>query len=164
MIAFRVPFSFVGISEVGGSLRKVIMDVTFRFFALAHVPVSVPRSFQPLNELFLPLAESDAVLPMFGLCLQHAFMIWFRSANSHTGPQLHRCIRGRTDGSIRLRAPSSKNRLHLAGRPQMSTRPSIMGPMGSSPPSDRHAAELTLLSVVDAIAATLCCWRSGKPI
>jgi len=29
-------------------------------------------------------------------------MIWFRSANSHTGPQLHRCIRGRTDGSIRL--------------------------------------------------------------
>lgn len=30
-------------------------------------------------------------------------MIWFRSANSHTGPQLHRCIRGRTDGSIRLR-------------------------------------------------------------
>src|SRR4029077_8242063 len=32
-------------------------------------------------------------------------MIWFRSANSHTGPQLHRCIiRGRTDGSIRLRA------------------------------------------------------------
>ena len=22
-------------------------------------------------------------------------MIWFRSANSHTGPQLHRCIRGR---------------------------------------------------------------------
>src|SRR6478609_3678537 len=38
-------------------------------------------------------------------CLEHAFMIWFRSANSHTGPQLHRCItRGRTDGSIRLRA------------------------------------------------------------
>src|SRR6185436_8970691 len=31
-------------------------------------------------------------------------MIWFRSANSHTGPQLHRCIRGRTDGSNRLRA------------------------------------------------------------
>jgi hypothetical protein len=31
-------------------------------------------------------------------------MIWFRSANSHTGPQLHRYIRGRTDGSIRLRA------------------------------------------------------------
>jgi hypothetical protein len=35
---------------------------------------------------------------------EHAFMIWFRSANSHTGPQLYRCIRGRTDGSIRLRA------------------------------------------------------------
>jgi len=39
----------------------------------------------------------------------------------------------------------------------MSTRPSVMGPMRSSPPCDRHAAELTLLSVVDAEAATLCC-------
>jgi hypothetical protein len=38
------------------------------------------------------------------LCSEHAFMIWFRPANSHTGPQLHRCIRGRTDGSIRPRA------------------------------------------------------------
>src|SRR5580704_10450389 len=38
----------------------------------------------------------------------------------------------------------------------MSTRPSVMGPMRSSPPCDRHAAELTLLSVVDAKAATLC--------
>src|ERR1700747_563274 len=42
---------------------------------------------------------------VYSSCLEHAFMIWFRSANSHTGPQLHRCtIRGRTDGSIRLRA------------------------------------------------------------
>jgi len=41
---------------------------------------------------------------MYSSCLEHAFMIWFRSANSHTGPQLHRCIRGRTDGSIRLHA------------------------------------------------------------
>src|SRR6266850_1080617 len=41
---------------------------------------------------------------MYSSCLEHAFMIWFRSANSHTGPQLDRCIRGRTDGSIRLRA------------------------------------------------------------
>jgi hypothetical protein len=38
----------------------------------------------------------------------------------------------------------------------ISTRPSVMGPMRSSPPCDRHAAELTLLSVVDAKAATLC--------
>ena len=52
-------------------------------------------------------------------------MIWFRSANSHTGPQLHRCIRGRTDGSIRLRATLLKNRLHLEGLPQMSSRPSL---------------------------------------
>jgi hypothetical protein len=37
--------------------------------------------------------------------------------------------------------------------------PSVMGPMRSSPPSDRHAAELTLLSVVGAEAATLCCQR-----
>src|SRR3954462_4342984 len=41
---------------------------------------------------------------MYPSCPEHAYMIWFRSANSHTGPQLHRCIRGRTDGSIRLRA------------------------------------------------------------
>ena len=41
---------------------------------------------------------------MYSSCLEHAFMIWFRSANSHTGPQLRRCIRGWTDGSIRLRA------------------------------------------------------------
>src|SRR6266481_3666459 len=88
---------------------------------------------------------------MYSSCLEHAFMIWFRSANSHTGPQLQRCIRGRTDGSIRLRAdilqkPLAsrgastdasaagqmaasdyvpiffKNRLHLAGRPQMGSR------------------------------------------
>jgi hypothetical protein len=43
-----------------------------------------------------------------------------------------------------------KNRLHLAGRPQMSTRPSVMGPMVSSLPSNRRAAELMLLSVVNA--------------
>jgi hypothetical protein len=39
----------------------------------------------------------------------------------------------------------------------MSTRPSVMGPVMSSLPSDRHAAEFTLLSVVGAQAATLCC-------
>src|ERR1700746_151184 len=48
-------------------------------------------------------------------CLEHAFMIWFRSANSHTGPQLHRCIRGRTDGSIRLRANLLQKPLALGG-------------------------------------------------
>jgi len=42
-------------------------------------------------------------------------MIWFRSANSHTGPQLHRCIRGRTDGSIRQRANPPKKPLALGG-------------------------------------------------
>src|SRR6201987_3714363 len=42
-------------------------------------------------------------------------------------PQLHRCIiRGRTDGSIRLVPMFFKSHLHLAGRPQMSTRPSVM--------------------------------------
>ena len=46
---------------------------------------------------------------------EHAFMIWFRSANSHTGPQLYRCIRGRTDGSIRLRV-STVQTIFLARR------------------------------------------------
>lgn len=56
-----------------------------------------------------------------GLAMHHecAELIWFRSANSHTGPQLHRCSKGRTDGSIRLRAISFKYRLRLQGRPQM---------------------------------------------
>src|SRR5262249_27569068 len=35
--------------------------------------------------------------------------------------QLHRCIKGRTNGSIRLRANLLQNRLHSAGRLQMST-------------------------------------------
>ena len=38
-----------------------------------------------------------------------------RSANSHTGPQLHRCIRGRTDGSIRLGANLLQKPLALGG-------------------------------------------------
>jgi hypothetical protein len=62
----------------------------------------------------------------YSSCLEHAFMIWFRSANSHTGPQLHRCtIRGRTDGSIRLRADLPQKSLASRGGPQMSTRPNI---------------------------------------
>jgi hypothetical protein len=47
---------------------------------------------------------------------------WYRRTD-FWHPQLHRCIRGRTDGSIRLRATFFKNRLHLVGRPQMSTGP-----------------------------------------
>jgi hypothetical protein len=39
----------------------------------------------------------------------------------------------------------------------MSTRPSLMGPMKVKSSLYRHAAEHTLLSVVDAKAATLCC-------
>ena len=41
----------------------------------------------------------------------------------------------------------------------MSSRPSVMGQVMSSLPDNCHAAELTLLSVVDAEAATLCCQR-----
>src|ERR1700742_2455971 len=52
---------------------------------------------------------------MYSSCPEHAFMIWFRSANSHTGPQLHRCIQGRTDGSIRLRANLLQKPLALGG-------------------------------------------------
>ena len=56
--------------------------------------------------------------------LEHAFMIWFRSANSHTGPQLHRCIRGRTNDVIRLRAKSSsKTTCAWRGVHRFSTRP-----------------------------------------
>src|SRR5688500_5716426 len=41
----------------------------------------------------------------------------------------------------------------------MSARPSGMGEVMSSLPDNCHVAELTLLSVVDAEAATLCCQR-----
>ena len=54
-----------------------------------------------------------------------------------------------------VRSPSERSGHRGAGF-SLSTRPSVMGPMRSSPPCDRHAAELTLLSVVDAKAATLC--------
>jgi len=57
-----------------------------------------------------------------------------------------------------------KNRLHLVGRPQMSTRPSVMGPMMSSLPSERHAAELMLLSVVNAWPPHHAVRGSGEPI
>ena len=49
-------------------------------------------------------------------------------------------------------APKCRNYLRFSN-----SDPSVMGPMRSSPPSNRHAAELTLLSVVGAEAATLCC-------
>ncbi len=65
---------------------------------------------------------------------EHAFMIWFRSANSHTG-------RGSIAASEAGQMAASdyvpiffKNRLHLAGRPQMSTRPSTR-PAGAAPSS-----------------------------
>ena len=41
----------------------------------------------------------------------------------------------------------------------MGSRPSVMGQVMSSRPDNRHAAQLALLSVVDAGAATLCCQR-----
>jgi len=45
--------------------------------------------------------DNQAVPP----CFKHAHVIWTRSANSHTGRRLSSCrIKGRTDGSIRLRA------------------------------------------------------------
>jgi len=84
---------------------------------------------------------------MYSSCLEHAFMIWFRSANSHTGPQLHRCtIRGRTDGSIRLRADLLQKTACISR--------GVHRPIRSSFPSYRHAAELALLSVIDAEVAT----------
>jgi hypothetical protein len=57
-----------------------------------------------------------------------------------------------------------KKRLHLAGRPQMSTRSSVMGPMMSSLPSQRRAAELMLLSVVSAWPPHHAVRGSGEPI
>ena len=49
-------------------------------------------------------------------------VMWFRSANSHTGQRLGR-ITGRTDGSIRLLAKPHRYRLQPKGRPQMESGP-----------------------------------------
>ena len=70
----------------------------------------------------------------------------------------------RTSGEVRYRAAmrgTADLTIHalICGAGFMSTRPSVMGPVMSSLPSDRHAAELTLLSVVGAEAATLCCQK-----
>jgi len=46
----------------------------------------------------------------------------------------------------------------------ISTRPSVMGPMMSSLPSERHAAELMLLSVVNAWPPHHAVRGSGEPI
>jgi len=46
----------------------------------------------------------------------------------------------------------------------MSTHPSVMGPMMSSLPGERHAAELMLLSVVDAWPPHHAVRGSGEPI
>ena len=46
----------------------------------------------------------------------------------------------------------------------LSTRPSVMGPMMSSLPSERHAAELMLLSVVNAWPPHHAVRGSGEPI
>ena len=62
---------------------------------------------------------------VYSSCPEHAFMIWFRSANSHTGPQLHRCtIRAGQMAASDYVPIFFKNRLHLAGRPQVSMCPS----------------------------------------
>src|SRR5260370_16738971 len=86
---------------------------------------------------------------MYSSCLEHAFMIWFRSANSHTGPQLHRCIRGRTDGSIRLRANLLQKPLALGGASTDEYTPFCNWPAEVNSPRGRHVARLPLLSVVD---------------
>src|SRR5262245_4846605 len=56
---------------------------------------------------------------------------------------------------------AGKKRLSLSGLENSSRAteyaPSVMGTVCQVSPSDRHAAELTLLSVVGAEAATLCC-------
>ncbi len=72
------------------------------------------------------------------------WVIWTRSANSHTGQrQTHRRIRGRTDGSIRLRATTIlKFSLALKGASTDGKRPS--GSRGSS--------SITGLSIVSLIA------------
>ena len=74
-------------------------------------------------------------------------MIWFRSANSHTGPQLHRCIRGRTDGSIRLRANLLQKPLALGGASTDEHALTLLWP-GSKNPEEENALRTPRPTVV----------------
>jgi hypothetical protein len=64
--------------------------------------------------------------------------------------------------------PAGSMRAHFVvkcrNRSFMSTRPSVMGPMMSSLPSECHAAELMLLSVVNAWPPHHAVRGSGEPI
>jgi hypothetical protein len=93
---------------------------------------------------------------VYSSCLKHTFMIWSPVRELAYGPRSFIAASSEAGQTAAFDYVPifSKNCLHLAGRPQMSTRPSVMGPMRSSPPCDRNAAELTLLPVVDAKAAT----------
>lgn len=78
-------------------------------------------------------------------------MIWFRSANSHTGPQLHRCIRGRTDGSIRLRANLLQKPLAFEGASTDEYTPTNRVLNRISTHSDRLLLRLSLVAAKVAL-------------
>ena len=93
---------------------------------------------------------------MYSSCLQYAFMIWFRSANSHTGRSSIAASEAGQMAASHYVPTFFKKPLTLGGASDEYT-PFCNGPDEVKSPRDRHAAELTLLSVVDAEAATLCC-------
>jgi hypothetical protein len=74
------------------------------------------------------------------------------------GPELENSLgHSATCGSVRAMSVLTNSR-HWMRRVYEYT-PFCNGPDEVKSPSDRHAAELTLLSVVGAEAATLCCLR-----
>jgi hypothetical protein len=73
---------------------------------------------------------------VYSSCLEHAFMIWSPVCELPYGP---RSFIAASSEAGQMAASDYvpnffKNRLHLAGRPQMSTRSSVMGPVMSSLP------------------------------
>ncbi len=62
----------------------------------------------------------------FPPCHEHAFGDVVPVRELPYGPAAHRCITGRTDGSIRLCIRTSKYRLQPKGRPQMGSRRCMM--------------------------------------
>jgi hypothetical protein len=68
------------------------------------------------------VGETGPENQMYSSCLQHAFMIWFRSANSHTGRSSVAASKAGQMAASDYVPTFFKNRLHLAGRPQMSSR------------------------------------------
>jgi hypothetical protein len=102
----------------------------------------------------------EAARPMFAMmvdmppCHEHAVGEVVPVRELPYGPAAYRCITGRTDGSIRLRARTPENRLHPKGRPQMDSGTAASGAHGGK--QTVVHAERRIVSAHDGRLALTC--------